>query len=103
MSPDQLDDTAALIEVTRRLYTRDEAALELLDRLERRIREPLRLAIAGIVKAGKSTLLNAILGEQIACEQEAGVDHGAPVGMESPVASRIGDELAAFVVIIAAF
>jgi len=66
VSPDQLDDTAALIEVTRRLYTRDEAALELLDRLERRIREPLRLAIAGIVKAGKSTLLNAILGEQIA-------------------------------------
>ena len=34
--------------------------------LERRLREPLRLAIAGMVKAGKSTLLNAMLGEQIA-------------------------------------
>ena len=34
--------------------------------LEQRLREPLRLAIAGMVKAGKSTLLNAMLGEQIA-------------------------------------
>lgn len=30
------------------------------------MREPLRLAVAGMVKAGKSTLLNAILGERIA-------------------------------------
>ena len=37
-----------------------------LDELERRLAEPLRLAIAGIVKAGKSTLLNAILGERVA-------------------------------------
>ena len=34
--------------------------------LEQRLHEPLRLAIAGMVKAGKSTLLNAMLGEQIA-------------------------------------
>ena len=31
-----------------------------------RLREPLRLAIAGKVKAGKSTLLNALLGEELA-------------------------------------
>ena len=31
-----------------------------------RLDEPLRVAIAGMVKAGKSTLLNAILGEEIA-------------------------------------
>jgi hypothetical protein len=34
--------------------------------LDQRLREPLRLAIAGIVKAGKSTMLNALLGERIA-------------------------------------
>ena len=33
-----------------------------LDRLD----EPLRVAIAGKVKAGKSTLLNALVGEQVA-------------------------------------
>src|SRR3954454_10386724 len=34
--------------------------------IERRIREPLRVAIAGKVKAGKSTLLNALVGEELA-------------------------------------
>ncbi|MFV0259577.1 MAG: dynamin family protein [Acidimicrobiales bacterium] len=33
---------------------------------EQRLREPLRVAIAGKVKAGKSTLLNALVGEQLA-------------------------------------
>jgi hypothetical protein len=33
---------------------------------EQRLDEPLRVAIAGMVKAGKSTLLNALLGEEIA-------------------------------------
>jgi GTPase SAR1 family protein len=31
-----------------------------------RLDEPLRVAIAGMVKAGKSTLLNAIIGEEVA-------------------------------------
>ena len=66
MNRDQLDDAAALIAAARGLYGRDSVAREVLDGLDRRLREPLRLAIAGIVKAGKSTLLNAILGEQIA-------------------------------------
>ena len=34
--------------------------------LHRLVRGPLRLAIAGKVKAGKSTLLNAILGDELA-------------------------------------
>lgn len=33
---------------------------------EKRLNEPLRVAIAGKVKAGKSTLLNALVGEQLA-------------------------------------
>lgn len=34
--------------------------------IEERLAEPLRVAIAGRVKAGKSTLLNALIGEQLA-------------------------------------
>jgi Dynamin family len=32
----------------------------------RRVDEPLRVAIAGKIKAGKSTLLNALVGEELA-------------------------------------
>lgn len=39
---------------------------ERVHRLGSRLREPLRVAIAGTVKAGKSTLLNALVGEQLA-------------------------------------
>lgn len=44
----------------------DQAALGHLDDLEARLRAPLRVAIAGRVKTGKSTLLNALIGEEIA-------------------------------------
>jgi hypothetical protein len=37
-----------------------------LDEIHERLTGPLRLAIAGKVKAGKSTLLNALLGEELA-------------------------------------
>lgn len=39
---------------------------EALDEIDGRMDEPLRVAIAGKVKAGKSTLLNALLGEELA-------------------------------------
>lgn len=37
-----------------------------LDRIGRRLNEPMRIALAGTLKAGKSTLVNALVGEDIA-------------------------------------
>lgn len=59
-------DATALVRAARRLYSDDPDAQRMLIGLERRLEEPLRVAVAGIVKAGKSTLLNALLGERIA-------------------------------------
>ena len=44
----------------------DPTVRQLLGAARRRIDEPLRVAIAGKVKAGKSTLLNALVGEELA-------------------------------------
>lgn len=48
------------------VYAGNPTALRALQGYARRLEEPLRVAIAGMVKAGKSTLLNAIIGEEIA-------------------------------------
>lgn len=37
-----------------------------LDRITRRLNQPIRVALAGTLKAGKSTLVNALVGEAIA-------------------------------------
>lgn len=66
MTTDVRAAASALVASARPLFVEDAAALGVLDDLARRLDEPLRLAIAGIVKAGKSTLLNALLGERIA-------------------------------------
>ncbi|MEW1806649.1 dynamin family protein [Pseudarthrobacter sp. NPDC080039] len=57
---------AALIREALEAYADDPQASAALQGYAQRLAEPLRIAVAGMVKAGKSTLLNAILGEEIA-------------------------------------
>jgi Predicted GTPases len=60
---------AAVTELIRdaiEVYDDDPVAREALLTHARRLEEPLRVAVAGMVKAGKSTLINAIIGEEIA-------------------------------------
>ncbi|THJ67858.1 GTP-binding protein [Arthrobacter echini] len=65
-----MSSTSAAVEEllirARSAYANDPAACAALDAFADRLREPLRVAIAGMMKAGKSTLLNAIIGEEIA-------------------------------------
>lgn len=57
---------ADLVQDAMSVYAGDAAATAALQGYARRLSEPLRIAVAGMVKAGKSTLLNAIIGEEIA-------------------------------------
>lgn len=66
MSDDTGEAVSRLVHEARDLYSDDPAASETLAGCARRLEEPLRVAIAGMVKAGKSTLLNALIGEEIA-------------------------------------
>jgi hypothetical protein len=54
-----LDEAAAV-------FAGDPATVAVLDAHRGRLGGPLRVALAGSVKSGKSTLLNALVGEQIA-------------------------------------
>lgn len=41
--------------------------IQYLDEMQRRLDEPLRVAVVGMMKAGKSTFMNALLGSNILC------------------------------------
>src|SRR6201999_4603023 len=73
-----MNDGAGLSSVARRLLRRAIEAYQDSPRTQRwldaeldRIDAPLRVAIAGKVKAGKSTLLNAMVGEMVAATDAA--------------------------------
>jgi hypothetical protein len=68
MSVSLLDGTRRILGSARSLY--GEAHQADLARMESRLDEPLRVAIAGKVKAGKSTLLNALVGDLLAPTDE---------------------------------
>lgn len=58
--------TRALLAAAADAYADSPTGSLVVADLARRLEEPLRVAVAGRIKAGKSTLLNALLGEQVA-------------------------------------
>ena len=66
MSP-LLDEVRALLVRAAGTYAGSPGA-DVITALQRRLDEPLRVAIAGKVKAGKSTLLNALTDADVAHE-----------------------------------
>lgn len=71
MTATVIAETEDLLRTARSAYVGDRDATAVIDQLEVRLHEPLRLALAGMVKAGKSTLMNALLGERIAATDTA--------------------------------
>lgn len=60
------DRTRAVLDRALAVYAGEPAAAAVLRAHRERLDGPLRVALAGTLKAGKSTLLNALVGEQIA-------------------------------------
>ena len=66
MRSTSLDHARELLDQSRAIYGDDVEISARIDALRKRADEPLRVALVGTVKAGKSTLVNALLGEQLA-------------------------------------
>lgn len=64
-APTIVEQTRSLLDLAEQQLDGPDAATELAA-VRARLSEPLRVAIAGKVKAGKSTLLNALVGELLA-------------------------------------
>ena len=64
-----ISDVRELLDSASEVYAGTPTAAQ-VDVLRERLHAPLRVAIAGKVKAGKSTLLNALVGEQLAPTDE---------------------------------
>src|SRR3954452_19264908 len=60
-----LDEVRGVLHEATQVYAGAPAAAQIAAE-QARLDEPLRVAIAGKVKAGKSTLLNALVGEELA-------------------------------------
>ncbi|MBV1892835.1 MAG: 50S ribosome-binding GTPase [Ilumatobacteraceae bacterium] len=60
------DQASAVIAKSQEIFASSPAILESINLIEQRLEGPLRVAIAGKVKAGKSTLMNALVGERLA-------------------------------------
>ncbi|MFD3703402.1 dynamin family protein [Nocardia sp. NPDC058658] len=63
---DSLSEAQQLVAAAARALGHDPLARSLLSDCADRLRQPLRVALAGSIKAGKSTLLNALVGQSIA-------------------------------------
>ena len=61
-----LDRARELVAAARAEYQREPDVRDALRVCADRLDEPLRVALAGSLKAGKSTLLNALVGQDIA-------------------------------------
>lgn len=67
MSGDSVAATArSLIEQASRLYAHDTEVSAQIAACGHRLDQPLRIAVAGAIKAGKSTLLNSLVGQAVA-------------------------------------
>lgn len=61
-----IDEVRDLIDQAMIAYQGNPRAQRILREQQNRLDEPLRIAVAGKIKAGKSTLINALIGEHLA-------------------------------------